>query len=324
MDPAALALDADGDVLLANRAARELGLINEGRVVAELEAVIRTVAADRAARQLELDLTLPGGSSATVALAARVIPAGGGGTLVLASDLSESRLVDAVRQDFVANVSHELKTPVGALMLLAEAIETSRDDPDTLTRFTDQLRREASRLTRLVQELIDLSRLQGAQAPPSPKPVPVAALINDAVERVGQAAHTRQIRITRRPAGRVNVLGDHPQLVTALSNLLDNAIAYSPEGANVVVSARRSPGQVSIDVADQGIGIAPEHQQRVFERFYRVDPARSRATGGTGLGLAIVKHIAANHGGRVELHSELGRGSTFTLTLPASRPGAAP
>jgi two-component system sensor histidine kinase SenX3 len=220
----------------------------------------------------------------------------------------------------VANVSHELKTPVGALTLLAEAVQDAADDPAAVQRFANRMQREGTRLGRLVQELIELSRLQGADPLPALAVVSVDGVIAEAVDRTRLAAESAGIAVVSGGERRLTVQGSETQLVTALVNLVDNAVAYSPSGTRVAVGSRRRAGWVEISVSDQGIGIAERDLKRVFERFYRADPARSRATGGTGLGLAIVKHIATNHGGEVTVWSVEGSGSTFTLRLPAAVP----
>jgi two-component system sensor histidine kinase SenX3 len=240
---------------------------------------------------------------------------------VLAEDQTESRRVEEVRRDFVANTSHELKTPVGALALLAETVEDAADDPEAVRRFAGRMRHEAARLTNLVQDLITLSRIQAAEPVPDPTPVNLDAVVAEALDRCRMKASARGIELAASGPHGAYVLGDEDLLITALRNLLDNAVAYSPERTRVVVTTR-VPGDdaVEISVADQGIGIPAMDLERIFERFYRVDPARSRATGGTGLGLAIVKHVTAAHGGTVLVWSKEGAGSTFTLRLPL-RPG---
>jgi two-component system sensor histidine kinase SenX3 len=239
-------------------------------------------------------------------------------TVVDAADESEAVRLEATRRDFVANVSHELKTPVGALALLAEAVLDAADEPAEVRRFSAKIVREATRLGTLVTELIALSRLQGAERLPELVPVDVDDVVAEALGRSALVAESTGIEITTDGACDLVVDGDRTLLVTALSNLIDNAVAYSSPGSPVSVSRRYANGYAEIAVTDRGIGIAHEHQQRVFERFFRADPARSRATGGTGLGLAIVKHVAANHGGEVRLWSKPGTGSTFTLRLPIS------
>jgi two-component system, OmpR family, sensor histidine kinase SenX3 len=223
----------------------------------------------------------------------------------------------AARRDFVANVSHELKTPVGAMALLAEAVLDAADDPHEVRRFGTKILNEANRLGMLVTELIALSRLQGAERLPELGTVEVDVVVAEALDRCRLAAESAGIRIAVDPPGGLLLKGDATLLVTALSNLLDNAVSYSSPGSPVSVSRRLVDGLVEIAVTDRGLGIAPEFQERVFERFFRIDQARSRSTGGTGLGLAIVKHVAANHGGDVQLWSKPGTGSTFTLRIPA-------
>ncbi len=237
---------------------------------------------------------------------------------LFAYDDSEMVRMEATRRDFVANVSHELKTPVGAMALLAEALLESVDDPpDTVRHFGQRVQSEAQRLGNMVTELISLSKLQGAEKMPDLEIVDVDAVVQEALERTALTAENADIAVATDRATGYEVLGDQSLLVTALTNLVENAIAYSPKGSPVSVSrALREGGKVAISVTDRGIGIAQEDQERVFERFFRVDKARSRATGGTGLGLAIVKHVAANHNGEIVLWSRPGTGSTFTLLIP--------
>ncbi|MGH3784731.1 MAG: sensor histidine kinase [Pseudonocardiaceae bacterium] len=230
--------------------------------------------------------------------------------------------VDALRsegtwQDFVANVSHELKTPVGAVALLAEAVLDAADDPREVRRFGTKILNEANRLGTLVTELIALSRLQGAERLPELATVEVDKVVRAALDRSRLAAESANIRVTVDSPSGLLLNGEATLLVTALANLLGNAVSYSAPGSSVSVSRRLTNGWVEIAVADRGLGIAPEHQEQVFERFFRIDQARSRSSGGTGLGLAIVKHVAANHGGDVQLWSKPGIGSTFTLRIPA-------
>jgi two-component system sensor histidine kinase SenX3 len=253
-----------------------------------------------------------------------------GAVALLLTDMSEQRRLEAVRRDFVANVSHELKTPVGALTLLAEAVQEAADDPDAVTRFAGRMHREANRLTRLVQDLMELSRVQGMDPMPGAAEVRVRKLLSEAIDRVRLAAERKSIDVQLRAAGEgLVVRGNETHLATAVSNLVDNAVAYSPPDTTVVVSAvaavdAQARPVVDISISDQGLGIAEADQERIFERFYRVDPARSRATGGTGLGLAIVKNIVTNHLGSVAVHSTPGKGSTFTIRLPRVHSGASP
>lgn len=237
--------------------------------------------------------------------------------VVYADDQSEHARMEATRRDFVANVSHELKTPVGALGVLAEALLASADDPDTVRHFANKMVAESHRLADMVGELIELSRLQGGERLPDLDAVDVDTVVAEALSRHKVAADNADISITTDAPTGYRVLGDEALLVTAIANLVSNAIAYSPNGSGVSISRRRRGGSVEIAVTDRGIGIAKADQERVFERFFRVDKARSRATGGTGLGLAIVKHVAANHNGTIRLWSQPGTGSTFTLSIPA-------
>ncbi|WP_264023128.1 sensor histidine kinase [Mycolicibacterium pyrenivorans] len=241
--------------------------------------------------------------------------------VVYVDDQSEHARMEATRRDFVANVSHELKTPVGAMGVLAEAILASGDDPETIRRFAQMMVTESNRLADMVGELIELSRLQGAERLPDLEAVDVDTVVAEALSRHKVAADNADIAITTDAPTGFRVLGDQTLLVTAIANLVSNAIAYSPNGSSVSISRRRRGDNIEIAVTDRGIGIARADQERVFERFFRVDKARSRATGGTGLGLAIVKHVAANHNGSIRLWSQPGTGSTFTLSIPAFSDG---
>ncbi|HWH28019.1 MAG TPA: ATP-binding protein [Mycobacteriales bacterium] len=324
--PVAVAvLDADDDVVLANRSAVDLGVVRGRRLlVAELRSLARQTRLDAAEREAEVEVTGTRLARLPEAVRVRLAPVGRAGHVaLLIEDVTEARRVEAVRRDFVANVSHELKTPVGAMALLAEALGDAAGDAVAVRRFAGRLQRESDRLGRLVQELIDLSRLQGADPLPHPEPVSVDRVVAEAVDRARTAAAAAGIAIVRGGATGLMVLGSEQQLVTALGNLIENAVHYSPDGTRVAVAARQQDDVVEISVTDQGIGIAEKDLERVFERFYRADPARSRATGGTGLGLAIVKHVATNHGGEVQVWSVEGSGSTFTLRLPAGAAGPA-
>jgi len=236
--------------------------------------------------------------------------------VVYVDDQSEYARMEATRRDFVANVSHELKTPVGAMGVLAEALLASADDPDTVRRFAEKMLAESKRLANMVGELIDLSRLQGGERLPDLEAVDVDTVVAEALSRYKVAADNADIAITTDAPTGYRVYGDQPLLVTAIANLVSNAIAYSPNESPVSISRRRRGPNIEIAVTDRGIGIAREDQERVFERFFRVDKARSRATGGTGLGLAIVKHLATAMGGRVGAESSPGAGSDFFFTLP--------
>ncbi|MEW9528827.1 sensor histidine kinase [Microbispora sp. NPDC049125] len=315
----AVVLDREDRVLRASSAARAFGLVRgDSLVPAELLAIARKVRRDGEIRESEIEMAGRKFGQESTTFAVRVAPLGSHGqVLVLAEDQTEHRRVEAVRRDFVANVSHELKTPVGALSLLAETIQDAADDPEAVTRFAGRMQHEAARLTYLVQDLITLSRIQGAEPVPAPAPVPIDEAVHEAIDRCNTKASAKDITLVAGGTEGLKIWGDDELLVTALRNLIDNAVAYSPEHTRVVVSARPAGSAVEVSVSDQGIGIPENAQERIFERFFRVDAARSRATGGTGLGLAIVKHVAAVHGGDVTVWSKEGSGSTFTLRLPA-------
>jgi two-component system sensor histidine kinase SenX3 len=306
-----------GDVVLHNPRAAALGVVRGSQVDDRARKAAELVAASGEVMEVDLSPLQSRGGRQPEAVRGEVRPLGDGFTVVDASDESEAVRLEAIRRDFVANVSHELKTPVGALALLAEAVLDAADDQVEVRRFSSKILHEATRLGRLVTELIALSRLQGAEQLPEMTPVSVDEVVREALGRSRLAAESAGIEITTDDGSDLVVDGDRTLLVTALSNLLDNAIAYSQPGSPVSVSRRTENGFVEIAVTDRGMGIAPDQQHRVFERFYRADPARSRMTGGTGLGLAIVKHVAANHGGEVKLWSLPGTGSTFTLRIPA-------
>lgn len=338
----AVVLDESDSVVKASSAAYALGLVRGGKLAVEpMLHMARDTRRDGEIRQVELDLPRRGtGRGEALAVSARVAPLGSRLVLLLVEDLTEARRIEAVRRDFVANVSHELKTPVGALSLLSEAVMDASDDPEAVTRFAGRMQIEATRLTNLVQELIDLSRVQNDDPLEDSEPVRVDELVAEAIDRSRHAASTKQITMAVGGAaapggggtdgiggGDLRIWGNRGQLAAALGNLVENAVNYSPDRTRVGISARRvaAPGgvagggsgtHVEIAVTDQGIGIPEKDRERIFERFYRVDPARSRATGGTGLGLAIVKHVAASHGGEVTVWSSEGQGSTFTLRLP--------
>jgi len=315
---ASVALRGD-DVIYANAAAHRLGVVRGTfLVVAELRQAARLVRRDGLHRDLALSLPSVDLGSARVPAHAQLVSLGGDEIGILVEDQTEAARVEAVRRDFVANVSHEVKTPVGAISLLVEAIKQADNDPPAVARFLDRIGSEVGRLSRLVQELLDLSRLQGGEPLPEMVVVSVDDIVMETVERARPIAEAKHIRLSSDGEHGYKVLGDSGQLGVALNNLVDNAIAYSSSGTGVTIAVKAREGIVEISVTDEGIGIAHGDLSRVFERFYRVDPARSRETGGTGLGLAIVKHIMNNHGGEVAVWSSVGVGSTFTLRLPVA------
>jgi two-component system, OmpR family, sensor histidine kinase SenX3 len=322
LSSSAVVLDENDSVVKASSAAYALGLVRGGKLaVNPMLQMAGDTRRDGEIRQVELDLPRRGtGRGEALAVSARVAPLGSRLVLLLVEDLTEARRIEAVRRDFVANVSHELKTPVGALSLLSEAVMGANEDPEAVTRFAGRMQIEATRLTNLVQELIDLSRVQNDDPLEDAERVGVGVLVAEAMDRCRQQAGSKQINMTAGGTPDLFVWGNRGQLAAALGNLVENAVNYSQDCTRVGIAARRvaAPGGdfVEIAVTDQGIGISEKDRERVFERFYRADPARSRATGGTGLGLAIVKHVAASHGGEVTVWSSEGQGSTFTLRLP--------
>jgi two-component system, OmpR family, sensor histidine kinase SenX3 len=321
LNSSAIVVGRHDEVLEATSTARTIGLVRGSRIVpAELLELVRAVRRERDAAASDLELS--GGFGVPPSyFTVRVAPLDEDLILVLADDRTAAHRIEQVRRDFLANVSHELKTPIGAISLLAEAAQEAADDPPAVRRFASRMAVESARLTDLVAQIIDLSRLQGDNPLVDPELVDVDAVISDAVDRRRVDAEQRQVTLTVAGATGSQVLGSARQLGVAVGNLVENAVVYSDPGTRVVVgahvSSRGEDDRVEITVSDNGIGIPATEQQRIFERFYRVDYARSRANGGTGLGLSIVKHIAAIHGGDVSVWSQVGRGSTFTIEIPA-------
>ncbi len=313
----------DGSVVRASAAAHSYGLVRGDRAAHEpVRHMLAGVARDGEIRDEELELPRGPLGNGTITLQVRVAPLGTEHILLLAEDRTEARRVEAVRRDFVVNVSHELKTPVGALALLAETVGEAAEDADAVRRFAARIQTESTRLSRLVQEIIELSRLQVSDPLGQVNVVRIADVVTEAVDRVRTSAAARDMTIDASASGDEVVWGDRDLLVNAVRNLLDNAVSYSDAGTRIAVTTAVGTEEriVEIAVVDQGMGIPAELQPRLFERFYRVDPARSRDTGGTGLGLSIVKHIVADHGGEVTVWSEPGQGSTFTIRLPLAEP----
>ena len=319
--PNALAVvDRHQDVVLFNRRAAELGIVEDRLLIEPVWQAAHATFVDDQPAAFDLPAKIVSGRRRIPSVSGRSEILQGHGeqfVVVFADDDSEHRRMEAARRDFVANISHELKTPVGAMAVLAEALLESKDDPDSVEYFGGRVVDEAQRLGKMVTELIELSRLQGAERIRDPEPVDVDDVVDEALRRAAGAAENAGIELITDPPSGLEIKGDWTLLVTALANLIFNAINYSPEHTPVSITRGISGDTVMLRVTDRGIGIAPEHQARVFERFFRVDKARSRATGGTGLGLAIVKHVAQNHNGVVTLWSRPGTGSTFTLELPA-------
>jgi len=316
-------LDRSQEIVMSNPAAHEMSLVHDRAVNPEVWETAQEVFEDKETRTVDIAIPKRRTGHRVTQVRAVIKPLtlnDGRFVIVYGTDESENVRMESARRDFVANVSHELKTPVGGIALLAEALLQDPGDQETVEYFGNKVYKEANRMADMVSELISLSKLQGAEALPEMEPLAVDDLIDEALSRNHLAAEARSIELNRGASVGVQVKGDRSLLVTALSNLVSNAINYSPEKMPVSVSQKVvDGGVVLIRVTDRGIGIAPDDQKRVFERFFRVDQARSRQTGGTGLGLAIVKHVVANHGGNIKLWSRPGTGSTFTIELPIYR-----
>ena len=322
LSSAYVVLDASGDVLRASPLAYSYGIVRaaEGDYPRLANSELMDLAADVGRnggfRDERLTLRRSSGGDDDAVIDVRIGALGEHWALLLADDLTRAVRVEETRRDFVANVSHELKTPVGAITLLAETMEDAAEDPDAVRRFAGRMQGETRRLSHLVQEIIELSRVQGGSALPDAEPIEIDDVVEEAVALNRNLALGSKIEVSVGGMQGLQVFGSAAMLTTALSNLISNAISYSDARTRIGVAVRRDGGMVEISVKDQGIGIAKDHLERVFERFFRVDRARSRATGGSGLGLAIVKHIASDHGGEVTAWSLPGQGSTFTLRLP--------
>jgi two-component system sensor histidine kinase SenX3 len=316
----ALVVDSSELVLKASAPAIAMGLVRDRRIaVRELADLVRQVRRDGQIRETEIVMQRAPGTPPRH-VSARVAPLSSQLVLALVEDRTREHRVESIRRDFVANVSHELKTPVGAIRLLSDAVIDAADDPEAVQRFAGRMHTESERLARLVQQIIELSRLQGDDPLDEPLPVEVDDLLKRSVDENLTDAAASGIDLTRSGEEGLVLLGNREQVAVAVGNLVANAVAYSPAGSTVVVGAKAGESTVDITVTDQGIGIPAHEIDRIFERFYRVDPARHRSTGGTGLGLSIVKHVAASHGGDVRVWSVEGQGSTFTLTLPRKVP----
>lgn len=325
LESAGIVLDSSNNVLKASTGALALGLVwNRALVHPEVVALVDQVRRDGESLVRELHLSRGPFGEASIQVLVRIAPLGTRFVLVLAEDRTESYRLDEVRRDFVANVSHELKTPIGAVSLLAEALELAAQEPEEVKRFAKRLTIEAERLARITHEIIELSRLQAADVLQKAEVVDVDTVIAQAVDRNRVAADKHRIALVSGGDAGAEVYGDSGLLVTAVHNLIANAIQYSPDHSRIGIGVSHSDGVVEIAVTDQGVGIPESERDRVFERFFRVDSARSRNTGGTGLGLSIVKHVVQNHGGDVRVWSHPGSGSTFTIRLPeaASTPAA--
>ena len=310
-------VDVADTVVRANPSAYAFGLVRGNQLghkqLAELTSRVRT-AGHLYDYRFEMPAVSPTQGNWVVHLRAASI--GDQYIVIMAEDRSQQHRTEAIRHDFVANVSHELKTPVGAMSLLAEAIEDAAEDPEAVRHFANRLTIESKRLAALVQDVISLSKLQGRDIVETATPLDITSLVSEAIDRVRTEASARDVTIHQRTPEPLSVFGDADQLMAAIRNLIDNAVTYSPDGSTVWVEVTKHDDVVHIAVSDQGPGIEDEDRERIFERFYRVDSARSRATGGTGLGLSIVKHTVSNHGGEVSVESVVDQGSTFLIRLP--------
>jgi two-component system sensor histidine kinase SenX3 len=313
---AGVILNGSNTVVRATNGALALGLVQNRLLIhSELVRLVELVRGTGKNHVIEAELST-GLRGETIWVQARAARMENNNVMLLVEDRTEVKRLEDTRRDFVANISHELKTPIGAIGLLAEALQDATDDPAMVTKFAGNLYKESRRLGSLVQEIIQLSRLQSAELSKTGELVDLEGIVHESVERNQVIAEAKHISIEVDAPSGIVVYGDHEMLTMAVKNLIENAILYSEADSTVGLGLRAIDGVAEIAVTDHGVGIAPEEQERIFERFYRVDPSRSRDTGGTGLGLAIVKHVAANHRGEVKLFSQVGRGSTFTLRLP--------
>ncbi len=309
-------LDAENRVKFASEGALSLNIVRDEKIqIDAIENIVFMVRKSNTTIYEDIKAKRPLGIS-RLSLTIWAMRLDRGEVLIWAQDNSQIGRVEIVRRDFVANISHELKTPVGALSLIAEAIEEANEDVDVVRKFAKRIGPETKRLTNVIRDIIDLSQVQSDDPLASASVVDVDRALGDAVDAAQLLADLHAIEIAQIRDSTAKIVGDHQQLVMAARNLLTNAITFSPPSSRITIGAKAAGGVVEITVSDQGIGITLEEQSRVFERFYRVDPARSRATGGTGLGLAIVKNVCENHGGEVSLWSVPGQGSTFTMKLP--------
>jgi two-component system sensor histidine kinase SenX3 len=324
LESAGVVIDPSNTVVKASPGALAFGLVwNRALVHPELSDLVDRVR--RSGEPLEEEVQLSRGpiGEANIFLWVRVAQLGARYVLLIAEDRTEGHRLEDVRRDFVANISHELKTPIGAVGLLAEALSSASDEPEQVKRFASRLSVEADRLARITQEIIQLSRLQAADALTKPSLIEIDEVVALAIDQNRVPAEARGIHLVAGGDKHRSVYGDEALLVVALHNLVANAIQYSPDSSRIGIGVNDADGIIEIAVTDQGVGIPEDERERVFERFYRSDPARSRNTGGSGLGLAIVKHVAQNHGGDVKVWSQLGRGSTFTIRLPEASPATA-
>ena len=323
LESAGVVVDPSNNVVKASPGALAFGLVwNRALVHPELTAMVDKVRRTGEPITEEVHLSRGPIGDASIYLWVRVARLGARYVLLIAEDRSEGYRLEEVRRDFVANISHELKTPIGAVGLLAEALVSASSEPEQVKKFAKRLTKESERLAKITQEIIQLSRLQAADALHKPQLVDIESVVAQAVDQNRVAADSHGIRLIT-GGDDAEVYGDEALLVTALHNLVANAIQYSPDNSRIGIGVTHTDGIIEVAVTDQWVGIPDDETDRVFERFSRSDPARSRNTGGSGLGLSIVKHVAQNHGGDVRVWSQPGNGSTFTLRLPEASPATA-
>ena len=316
-----LILSTSGKILFSTEKIALLNLVNDAKISSEeLLALVRVVRRTGATQEGSIEVARgPIGQGKRELQITAALISQDGMVLVIIDDEGEKQRVDAVRRDFITNISHELKTPIQALSLNADALLEIKDEPERVVAFANKIKMQTSRLNDLVREIINLSKLQDSDPLDMAHEIEIADVIREAINQCEVMAEARKIQVAVGDIDNCTVVGNREQLVMAVHNLVENAINYSAEGTHVSVSTKVDDNIVEILVKDQGIGILDENLDRIFERFYRVDPARSRATGGTGLGLSIVKHVSKNHGGEVKVWSALGVGSTFAIRLPIAK-----
>jgi two-component system sensor histidine kinase SenX3 len=316
MGSVGIVVDGSNKVVGTNSWAESFGLVARGLLVhAEIIDLVKRARSGSDIQSFEGVLSV-GLAREKVSVAAKSKLVAGDYVVVVLEDRTSDIRLDKTRRDFIENISHELKTPIGAIALLSEAIQEAGDDRVAVAKFAASLSKESSRLTFLVQDIIKLSRLQAEEVIAAAELVDLNEVVAEAIDRNEQLAANRKIRLVSEQAQRLEVFGNKEMLITAVKNLIENAITYSDPGSSVGIGCGVKQDIAEVAVTDSGSGISPENQQRIFERFYRADPSRSRDTGGTGLGLSIVKHVAKVHRGEVKLFSQVGVGSTFTLRIP--------
>jgi len=324
LDRESIILDSSGYIRYETNKISLLNLAKDNKILSEeLLALVRVVRRTGKTQEGSIEVARGpiGEGKRDLQITAALID-NEGSVLVIIDDEGEKQRIDAIRRDFITNISHELKTPIQALSLNSDALLEIKDEPDKVVLFANKIKTQTIRLNDLVKEIINLSKIQDSDPLDMAHNVEISNVIAEAVDQCEVLAEARKISINLDGVQNAIVVGNREQLVMAVHNLVENAINYSSEGTNVVISSKLDDGLIEILVKDQGLGIAEENLDRIFERFYRVDPARSRATGGTGLGLSIVKHVITNHGGEVKVWSSMGVGSTFAIRLPIANEGA--